>query len=46
MSRRVDPADEFWAREVGALTLLSKPIANRRLVEEVATILAARNAGR
>lgn len=40
MSGKTDPADHFWAKEVGARVLLRKPIEVSKLVAEVAGALA------
>jgi CheY-like chemotaxis protein len=39
MSGKTDPADQFWAKEVGARVLLRKPVENTRLLSEIANLL-------
>jgi CheY-like chemotaxis protein len=41
LSRKVDPADRFWAKETGAVALLAKPIDRLQLMTQVAEALAA-----
>ncbi len=35
MSAKADPADHFWAQEVGAVALLKKPLDTRELVQHI-----------
>jgi CheY-like chemotaxis protein len=42
MSQRSEPADAFWAKQVGALALLRKPIESRKLVEQITEALIGR----
>ena len=46
MSQKAEPADRYWAEQVGALALLPKPIEARRLVEEVTMALEKTGRGR
>jgi DNA-binding response OmpR family regulator len=46
MSAKTDPADHFWASEVGALVLVPKPIDMPHLLERIAAALAAAAAGK
>jgi twitching motility two-component system response regulator PilH len=39
MSAKTEPADHFWAQQVGAIALLSKPMDNRELIQRVAQAL-------
>jgi DNA-binding response OmpR family regulator len=39
MSAKTDPADHFWASEVGALVLVPKPIDMPQLIERIAAAL-------
>ena len=39
MSGKTDPADHFWAEEVGARILLRKPVDDSRLLAEIARAL-------
>lgn len=41
MSAKTDPADHFWAEEVGAVILLKKPLDTRLLIERFGEILKA-----
>ncbi len=41
MSGKADPADHFWAEEVGARLLLRKPVDLPRLIAEIAQGLAS-----
>lgn len=40
MSGKTDPADHFWAKEVGARILLKKPVEVARLLSEIQSALA------
>lgn len=42
MSAKVDPADAFWAEDVGAEALLRKPLDTRELTARVAEVIASR----
>lgn len=39
LSGKVDPADQYWARETGAAKLLPKPIDSKTLLDEIAALL-------
>ena len=39
MSGKTDPADHFWAKEVGARILMRKPIEIPRLLSEISSAL-------
>jgi len=41
MSAKTDPADHFWAEEVGAVALLKKPLDTRQLVERIEDVVDA-----
>lgn len=41
MSAKTDPADRFWAEEVGAVALLKKPLDTRVLVQRIEEVLEA-----
>lgn len=41
MSAKADPADRFWAEEVGAVALLKKPLDTRVLVQRIEELLEA-----
>lgn len=41
MSAKTDPADRFWAEEVGAVALLKKPLDTRVLVQRIEEVLDA-----
>ena len=40
MSAKTDPADHFWAEEVGAEMLLKKPLDPRKLIEMIQQTVA------
>lgn len=40
MSVKAEPADHFWAEQVGAIALLQKPVDNRVLIQRIADALA------
>jgi len=40
ISGKTDPADHFWAKEVGARTLLRKPVDIPQLLSEITSALA------
>lgn len=42
MSAKTDPADHFWAEEVGAECLLAKPLDQRALLERITALLGAK----
>lgn len=39
MSGKTDPADVYWAKEVGALALLRKPIDTKALIVQIEDLL-------
>ena len=41
MSAKAEPADQYWASEVGAVCLLAKPLDPRRLMDRLADLLSA-----
>lgn len=41
MSGKTDPADRFWAEEVGAVALLKKPLDTRSLLQRIHDVLAS-----
>ncbi len=43
MSAKTDPADHFWAEEVGAEMLLKKPLDVRKLVETLTEIVGEKH---
>jgi twitching motility two-component system response regulator PilH len=45
MSFKAEPADQFWAQQVGAIALLQKPVENRELIQRIAAALAPRGDG-
>lgn len=42
MSAKTDPADHFWAEEVGAVCLLRKPLDTRALIERIAGLVGGK----
>lgn len=40
MSGKTDPADAYWAKEVGAIALLRKPLDTRALIEQIEDVLS------